>query len=643
MKKTIFFLILIILISLVGCRALFKPGFYTSHDGEHQIIRLMHFHQGLQDSQFPVRWAGTAMDGNGYPLFIFTYRLPFWVAEGWYQISHNLGDSIKFAFVFSFAASGLAMYWFLARLTKKAELAFLGSVLYLWAPYRFLDIYVRAALGEAFTFIFIPIIFLGIYGLAKYKQKFPWVLTLTLGLSGIILSHIMTFLIVMPFVLLWFLAQLKDNKKRQVFIKNNLLAGALTLGLTAYYWLPAFWEKQFTAFSGTLGDYYKDHFVTIKQLIYSKWLYGFSMPGTADDMMSFQVGLAQWGIIIIVLLLSFAYLFRNLKLIKIIKSWFVFAKKDFKNIWLFLSFFIISILLMLPISNLFYKYFNRIMVIDIPWKFLTITTFSTAVLFTLILKTFKNKYFKIVCVLGVLVISFYGNRNHLRVNEYVFKAETDYWQNTNTSNQHNDYAPSDYIKYRDRKDDKLKIIKGMGNTQTIDRHENYFKFVADVSSDQAQIRTEVINYPGWKIYIDGVKQSVKEIHGSIMVPLDFGVHEVELRYDDGQLISYLGESQNNLLARKSNLFKFESRVESDHVKVFTKIANYPGWHLYIDGIEKEIKDIDGRVLVELEKGSHQVELVFRETFLRRFCNHMSLATLVSLILFNFYLWQKKQK
>ena len=64
-------------LGLLGVAPLFHPGFPASHDGHHQIVRLMHFHRGLVDGQLPVRWAGTALCGYGYPLFVFTYRLPF--------------------------------------------------------------------------------------------------------------------------------------------------------------------------------------------------------------------------------------------------------------------------------------------------------------------------------------------------------------------------------------------------------------------------------------------------------------------------------------------------------------------------------------------------------------------------------------
>src|SRR6266705_462781 len=86
-------------LGLLGVAPLFHPGFPASHDGHHQIVRLMHFHRGLVDGQLPVRWAGTALCAYGYPLFVFTYRLPFWLAELWYLASGNLGDAIKATFV----------------------------------------------------------------------------------------------------------------------------------------------------------------------------------------------------------------------------------------------------------------------------------------------------------------------------------------------------------------------------------------------------------------------------------------------------------------------------------------------------------------------------------------------------------------
>ena len=169
-NERVFYLI-ILCAGIIGMKALFHPGFYTSHDGTHQVVRLMHFVQGLKDGQFPVRWAGTALAGYGYPLFIYTYRVPFYPAIGWYTVFRSLTGAIKFSFILSYLLSGWAMYALVKSIWKNTSAALLSSLVYLWAPYRFEVILVRAALGEAWIFVFLPLVFLGMYQIRRMKKS----------------------------------------------------------------------------------------------------------------------------------------------------------------------------------------------------------------------------------------------------------------------------------------------------------------------------------------------------------------------------------------------------------------------------------------------------------------------------------------
>ena len=82
MKKIDWLIIfLITVLSVFVLKDLFKPYFYTSHDGIHQVVRLYYFDQALRDGQIPPRWAGGLLNGFGYPLFIFSYHLPWLMAE----------------------------------------------------------------------------------------------------------------------------------------------------------------------------------------------------------------------------------------------------------------------------------------------------------------------------------------------------------------------------------------------------------------------------------------------------------------------------------------------------------------------------------------------------------------------------------
>lgn len=521
--KQIYCLIILTLVALFGIKALFHAGFYTSHDGRHQIIRLKHFHQGLIDGQFPVRWAKDAFSGYGYPLFIFTYRLPFWLGEIWYLISHNLVNSIKFAFIITYVLSGFSMFWFAKELWSSKLAGLIVSILYLWAPYRFVDIFVRASLGEATCFLFIPLLFLAL--LAK-NDKFPNgyqdVFLGTLALSGLILSHFMTLLLwIIPYFL-WMILNWKKSHWSKKYLVRVFLIVFLSFGLTAYYWLPAMLEKQFTIFADVVGHYYQAHFVSLKQLIYSKWGFGFSMTGEKDDEMSFQVGLAQWLTIGIF----------GFYLLRIIISKFVKTKKIIKCdlSWpiYFLFIFLLSIFLMLEKSAFFYRFISKFMAIDIPWRFLGIAVFSGSMLAGAIVKSIKSRAIVFLYCFLIIALAFYSNRNHLKVNQYTYYPESEYWQDEETTNEYDDYRPSWFNNGLKKTREEITVLDGNSENKLITKNSNKFIFESKVETQAAQVIIKLAYYPGWQTIIDGKRVKTQEKDGRIKVDLSEGNHLVEI-------------------------------------------------------------------------------------------------------------------
>ena len=55
--------------------------------------------------------------------------------------------------------SGITMYFFIQEVTKNKKIALLAGIFYIFAPYRLTDMYVRNALAELTSFVFIPFVF----------------------------------------------------------------------------------------------------------------------------------------------------------------------------------------------------------------------------------------------------------------------------------------------------------------------------------------------------------------------------------------------------------------------------------------------------------------------------------------------------
>ena len=67
------------------------------------------------------------------------------------------------------------MYWFVNKLIKSKEVGALAAILYMLMPYHLNDMYIRNALGEFLSYIFIPLVFLGLYKIFQ-KEKGIWIL-----------------------------------------------------------------------------------------------------------------------------------------------------------------------------------------------------------------------------------------------------------------------------------------------------------------------------------------------------------------------------------------------------------------------------------------------------------------------------------
>ena len=67
------------------------------------------------------------------------------------------------------------MYCFVNKLTKSKQVGTLAAILYILMPYHLNDMYIRNALGEFLSYIFIPLVFLGLYKIFQ-KEKGIWIL-----------------------------------------------------------------------------------------------------------------------------------------------------------------------------------------------------------------------------------------------------------------------------------------------------------------------------------------------------------------------------------------------------------------------------------------------------------------------------------
>ncbi len=345
----------------------------------------------------------------------------------------------------------------------------------------------------------------------------------SIGLLGIILSHLMVLIIFVFPLLFWISIQIYSSIDRKETLKKIFLSFALGLGLSSYYLLPALLEKQYTVASSVLQSYYSDHFVTLAQLVYSRWGYGFDFPGTVSDEMSFQIGLAQWIVV--------AGLAGILAV-----NWIRKRKAEYSLLFL-ISCFLFSIFMMVPFSKSLWEVITKYAYFDFPWRFLSLSVFGSSLAGAVLIK--QSGRYRWAILGFFLIIAFYSNRNYLRVNQYVYQPDSFYKNNLQTTNQYDEYRPktanSDYLK---EKREKISFDTKNINIKNEVLKSNYISLSGTANIDET-IKINTSFYPGWKVWVNSKEQqSIMSDNGILQAFVPKGQFKVEIKFTNTILRSF---------------------------------------------------------------------------------------------------------
>lgn len=532
MKKEILVLLLLLLISFPAVRSLLLPGGFTSHDLTHHVIRQISMDKLLSEGQFPPRWSGELNEGFGYPVFLFNYPLPSLVGEGFHLLGLGFVDSVKAVLLISLIGSVLTMYLFLRAFfgSKYRLAALIGAIFYLYAPIRFLNIYVSAAVGASLSLVFVPLLFWAILRLFQGRKK-NYILPGSLSLAGLIISHNVTTLIFAP-VLLGFILLLVVYLKRRPFVSLIIML-LLGMGLSAWFWLPALVEKQYLRYDEILVRPYVDQFPTLWQLIRSPWGYGLSHPKRPEPGdMSYQLGLVHIGVILVGLAML----------------WFYRRRSQF--LWLgsfAVVLFVASVLLMLNFSLPLWDTLHFLGYVQFPLRFSVVSVFAAAIMAGLLVKYLP---FRQIIFVVLLILVLYANRNHWYINQKFDPGEQYYLSLKTTTSAWGEHLPRWGRIATSSAQDKLQFIEGMGRITILKDQSG--RVVAMVeASDPAKLRLNQFYFPGWEIRVDGQKAPFNylaegESYGLPVFDIPEGKHQV------------LAEFKNTLIRNLADLLSIAS-------------------------------------------------------------------------------------
>jgi uncharacterized membrane protein len=503
------------LLSLLPTIALFHSGLPITHDGQDHVARIANFYLNLtQGNWFPV-WAPNLNWGYGHPILEFLYPLPSYIASIFHFIGFSLVDSTKIVFGLGMVLSFFFMYLWLSQFVSKYAAIF-GAMLYLYAPYRFVETYVRGDIGENLAFAFIPLVLFFIYKL-QGKEKYKFVIGGSLALSLLILAHNAISLMLMPFILAYslFLVYLSKNRKQLSLNLILLIAGGFAL--SAFFWIPALIEGKYTLRNIVTAGGYLGRFINLQSIIYGPWSYGGSGQFTV------QYGIFQW----------LAIIFSPILIIIKRKE-----KEKCLLTGILLFFVIASTFLMFKESNFIWSKFILLQNFQFPWRFLAIVVFTTATLGSLVFDLIPKKISLIFLLIVISLILFIGSF-YSQANGYQYKPVGFYSGIYNSTTDTGESAPIWSVRFMEhRAKAPAEVIEGAGRIKEVIHLATYQEYEFD-SLTSARILINTLYFPNWSVYIEGKKTQIlfqdPQYRGLMTFYTTPGNHKVEVKLEDTKL------------------------------------------------------------------------------------------------------------
>ncbi len=341
---------LLLALTIPAWAALLAPGyFFGAHDAHHSVFYLVEFDAAIRDGAWWPRWGTDHAMGYGYPFWVVYAPFAYYVAEAFHLLGLGFTAAVKDTFLLAFLLSAAGMFLLVRRWWGDAA-GLIAGLLYTYAPYHLVNIYVRAALAEFWAMVWFPWILLAWERLLEKPGDRRRLALAALSLAALFISHTVAMLFFTPWLVAYLLYRLllplarrrlaylpwrraaagerlksrlvgvppgvhlrgrdagstrrvnpaarrdawRSDPRAVVRAAGSLLAaGLLAVGLAAIFLFPLLAEQRYIGQAVWVRNSYQveTNLIYFHQLFSTSWGFGYSVAGP-DDGMSFQLGLA---------------------------------------------------------------------------------------------------------------------------------------------------------------------------------------------------------------------------------------------------------------------------------------------------------------------------------------------------------------
>lgn len=515
--KRYWYILVILILSIPLIIPYLKSGYFPTHDGEWAVVRLSEMFREIKDGQFPPRYSGYLNFGHGYPLFNFAYPFPYYLGLVFKLIGLDFMESVKAIFALTVPLSGIGMFFAAWALWRNKLGAFVSSILYLYVPYRLVDLYVRGSIGESIAFVLAPLLILSVVCIARFQRyRIISVAFGALFLALLVLTHNIMAVYFIPITIL--IAGLYSVFSRKL-IPYYLGMLFLGIGLSSFFWFPALFEKDNILLSITPIADRSLYFVSLPDLIIPSWGYG--IPTDSGDGFSYQLGIPQiLGVLAVFGFLLFTYLKKKLK-----------YNQAIIGAYLLLFVWVLMVVMMFAPTHILWESLPLLSEINYPWTLLAPIAFVSSLLVGFLAS--QNKQFMYaglgLCLLSIVLVVSYA-----KPSEYVDRGEGFYSTNDATTTSSSELMPLWIDEFPHTKPiSKVEIATGSGTISEEISKSNHIAFTANLD-DASTVRINSIYYPGWEIMTNGSSQefTYDNIYGLMEFELPEGKYTIEARFKE---------------------------------------------------------------------------------------------------------------
>jgi len=281
--------------AVLACTPLMLHQWFLSHELCAPLMRLHELHIVIsQNHRILVPWMPDPAFGHGFPFFIFYAPLATYMAEIFHLAGADLAQAARASFGLSLILSALSMAVFLSYINRSRKLGVapetvgLAATVYVLAPYRMADVYVRGSLAECWSFVFFPLILLACHMLVDGRRQTALVVG-SISYAALILSHNIMALYFSGILCLYILL-VPEIRRKWPWAALIIVVGQ---ALSAFFWIPALANMSLVgtdaATMWATAEDVASHAVYWRQFFSQHWGFGYSTAGPGDEM-SFAIG-----------------------------------------------------------------------------------------------------------------------------------------------------------------------------------------------------------------------------------------------------------------------------------------------------------------------------------------------------------------